>query len=70
MIDNALTNPPVPDWNALSNEDREGILREWEFHSCPHSCGGDAAAFYEEIRKVLLDRERRIFRATMAGPSI
>ncbi len=63
----ALTNPPVPEWNGLSNEERTELCKEWEFYSCPHSCGGDASNFYDAIRKVLKKREKRVLEATMAG---
>jgi hypothetical protein len=69
MIIDALTNPPVPDWNDLSNEEKAEIDRAWEMYSCPHSCGGDVLGVYNAIRDALKLRERRIFEATMDGPS-
>lgn len=64
-----LTNPPMPEWNALKNEERRALGEAWEMYSCPHSCGGDVLYVYNEIRKTLQSRERRVFEATMAGPS-
>jgi len=61
----ALTNPPVPDWNSLSNDERVKLCDVWEMHSCPHACGGSVIYLYEEIRKVLKERERRVLEATM-----
>jgi len=66
MIHDALTNPPVPDWNELNNEERGALCDAWEFSSCPHACGGDPLHFYDELRRVLKARERRIFEAIMA----
>lgn len=60
-----ITNPPMPDWNALSNEDRVRLERAWEYSSCPHACGGDPLHFYEELRSVLKQRERRYLEHTM-----
>lgn len=68
MIIDALYNPPIPDWNELSNEEKEAIEQEWEIHSCPHACGGDVLYVYKAIRDALKQREVRIFKATMAGP--
>jgi hypothetical protein len=68
MIIDALYNPPVPDWNELSNEDKAAIQEAWEIHSCPHSCGGEVLYVYEAIRDALKAREQRVFEATMAGP--
>jgi len=65
---NALINPPVPEWEALTYDERNEIEKAWEYSSCPHSCGGDPLAVYDAIREVLQQRERRIFRATMDGP--
>jgi hypothetical protein len=61
----ALTNPPVPEWNNLTNDERTMLVDVWEMHSCPHACGGSPIYFYAEIRKILKDRERRILAATM-----
>ena len=66
MIYDALTNPPLPEWNALSNEERGVLIRAWEFSSCPHACGGDPIHFYDELRRVLIEKEQRIFKETMA----
>jgi hypothetical protein len=68
MIIDALTNPPVPEWNELGDAEKEAIRAAWEMYSCPHSCGGDALHVYSAIRKALKARERRIFQATMDGP--
>jgi hypothetical protein len=70
MIDDALTNPPMPDWNELSNQERLAITREvgdGDCGCCQCSCG-DSFHIYDEIRKILKVRERRYFEATMAGP--
>lgn len=68
MIDDTLTNPPMPDWNDLSNDERSAIVEEGERYGC-QCCGSDAGFYvYEEIRRVLRERERRYFQATMAGP--
>ncbi len=62
----ALTNPPMPDWNSLSNEDRDTIMRDGEVFLCSCSCDNDAQFYlYEVIRRVLKERECRVFRATM-----
>jgi len=63
-----LVNPPMPDWNDLSNEEKMAIDTSWETHSCPHSCGGSVTYVYDAIREALRERERRYFNATMAGP--
>jgi hypothetical protein len=65
---NALTHPPMPQWNTLTNEQRDKIQEAWEIHSCPHACSGDVSAVYDAIRDTLMERERRVFEATMAGP--
>jgi len=62
---NPLTSPPMPEWNGLSNEDRDQLCSDWEVWSCPHSCGGDAFNYYDAIREVLKAREQRILKATM-----
>jgi hypothetical protein len=64
---NPLTSPPMPEWNGLSNEDRNQLCEKWEIWSCPHSCGGDASGFYDAIRRTLIQREKRVLAATMAG---
>lgn len=63
----AFTSPPMPEWNALRNEDRARLMTAWEFSSCPHSCGGDPLHFYDELRCVLKERERHYLEATMAA---
>lgn len=63
-----LTNPPVPEWNNLSDAEKSKIMEAWEIHSCPHACGGDVIYVYAAIRKALKERERRVLRATMDGP--
>lgn len=70
MIDDALTNPPMPEWNNLSNDEKEIIIREGEMYSC--SCCGDDAGFYVylKVREILRIRERRFLDATMAGPTV
>lgn len=64
----ALTSPPMPAWNGLSEADRREIAEEWRSNFCP-CCGvnGTASYFYEHIRKRLKSREKRILEATMAG---
>lgn len=66
MIQDALTNPPVPEWNNLTNDQRTALCDAWEYSSCPHACGGDPLHFYSKLREVLIERERAIFKATMA----
>lgn len=64
MIIDALTNPPMPDWNELGNEARAAICDAIEDGSC--CCHARIAhLIYGEIRDLLLERERRVFRATM-----
>jgi hypothetical protein len=67
MIQDAITNPPIPDWNNLGNEARTALHKAWEFSSCPHACGGDPLHFYQELRRILIEREREILRLTMEG---
>ena len=65
----ALTIPPVPEWNSLTNEERAALCEIGDMCSCP-CCRDNNPAFYlyQEIRKVLRKRERRYLAATMAGP--
>lgn len=65
----ALTNPPVPEWNSLTNDERVALSRVGDMYSCP-CCSGNNPAFYlyQEIRRVLQKRERQYLAATMAGP--
>lgn len=65
MIDDALTNPPLPEWNELSDEHKAELDKAWEFSSCPHACGGDSAHFYDTLRRILREREKTIFESTM-----
>lgn len=69
LMDNPLTNPPIPEWNNLTNEERVALCKIGDMHSCP-CCQDDnpAVYLYLEIRKVLQQRERRYLAATMAGP--
>ena len=60
-----LTNPPMPEWSNLRNEEREAVVQSWEMYSCPHAYHGDVLGFYEDVRKVLQARERRYAEATM-----
>lgn len=63
-----LTNPPAPEWNSLSNDERTAICRVGEMYSCPCCGTGDAPFYiYLEIRKVLKEREKRVLKATMDG---
>lgn len=68
MIDDALTNPPMPDWNDLSNEERSAIVALDDGGCC--CCQYPSWTAYDEIRKILKERERRYFLATMNGPSL
>jgi len=68
MIIDALTNPPVPEYTDLNENERNELRSLWEVYSCPHSCGGCWIDFYNGIRKVLKAREKRVFQATMTGP--
>lgn len=61
---NPFTSPPMPEWNALSNEDRRQISHESEFYTCP-CCEDYAFRLYEIIRNQLIRREKRIFSQTM-----
>lgn len=63
----AVTNPPAPEWNSLSDEERTALVKAWEYSSCPHACGGDPIHFYETLRQVLRKREKRVLAATMLG---
>ena len=63
-----LTNPPMPEWNALTNDERMSLDSTWGMYSCPHSCGGDVIYVYAAIRELLRKREQRYFKATMEGP--
>lgn len=63
----AMTNPPVPEWNSLNNEERTELVKAWEYSSCPHACGGAPIHFYDTLRRVLKKRERRYLEATMNG---
>jgi hypothetical protein len=64
-----LTNPPVPEWNSLTNEERSALCRIYDMYGC-RCCEDNDLVFYLylEIRKVLQGRERRYLEATMAGP--
>lgn len=66
-MSSVFTSPPMPEWNALTNDERMKLSDEWSMWSCPHSCGGHALHFYDSIRKLLMAKERRIFTATMEG---
>lgn len=67
MIDDPMTNPPMPEWNSLSNEERSTIIREGEMYSCS-CCGSDAGFYvYLKTREMLRQRERRYLVATMEG---
>ena len=68
-MSNALINPPMPEWNALRNEETTSLTESWEMFSCPHSCSGDALSFYNAVRELLQEREKRIFQATMDMPT-
>lgn len=62
-------NPPIPEWNSLSNDEREHLSRFWResvCSCCQYAQGG--SYFYDEIRKILIAREQRYNAATMAGP--
>lgn len=63
-------SPTMPDWNSLSNDERVAIIKEGEMYSCS-CCGGDAGFYvYQEIRKILLEREKQYLQATMGGPPL
>jgi hypothetical protein len=62
-----LHNPPMPDWNNLSNEDRDRIVEYLEYSMCP-CCRHRNSTIYEDIREALKEREKRYFRSTMDGP--
>lgn len=63
----ALTNPPMPDWNDLTNEERSELSDLIDGAQC--SCQPKIAHYaYGAIKKVLKVRERRYLAATMAGP--
>jgi hypothetical protein len=61
---NALSSPPMSEWNDLRNETRVAIVAAIEADQC-WCCSVKAHWVYGEIRDLLLERERRIFRATM-----
>lgn len=67
MIDDALTNPPMPDWNELRNEDRKRIMDEGEYYACSCCSPHAPAHIYDVIRDALKEREKRVFQATMAA---
>ena len=39
-------NPPIPEWNNLSDEERGLIVEEWEQSSCSHACGGSPIGLF------------------------
>lgn len=61
-------NPVIPMWDDLTSEERTEIVESWEMWSCPHRCGGDAIHFYNDLRVILLQGEKRYLQATMEGP--
>ena len=61
-----LTNPPMPDWDALRNEEKAAVMKAWEMHSCRHADHGEVFGFYLAVREALQARERRYLEATMA----
>ena len=67
MIDDALTNPPMPEWNNLPDEVRQAIVNL--DNGCCCCCVAPAWTAYDLIRDILKQRERRFLEATMAGPS-
>jgi hypothetical protein len=68
MIIDALTNPPMLEWNNLSNEERTALVDAIDGGRCRCCDAATASYAYEEIRKLLKKRERRYFQATMDGP--
>lgn len=66
--DDVLTNPPMPDWNDLADDEKTEIVKAGEMYGC-QCCGGDTGwSMYDQILDVLRKRERRYLRATMEGP--
>jgi len=66
MIDDALTNPPMPEWNNIPEDIRMRIMWEGEDKVC-HCCPDAPFHLYHIIREALKEREKLIFEATMAG---
>jgi hypothetical protein len=62
-----LYSPPMPEWNALSNEDRQNITDKWDDDD---RWGTTAWDGYGIIRRALQKREQRFLEATMKGPPI
>jgi hypothetical protein len=68
MIDDALTNPPMPDWNDIPQDLRVEIMDKGRDQVC-HCCQDAPFDIYHLIRNALKEREKRIFRATMDATS-
>lgn len=64
----ALTNPPMPEWNNIPEEFRCRIMDEGQREVC-HCCPDAPFYLYGLIRDLLKERERRVFEATMAANS-
>ena len=66
MIDDALTNPPMPEWNDIPQDLRVRIMDEGQTEVC-HCCPDAPFYLYHMIRSILKEREKRIYKATMVG---
>lgn len=58
----------LPDWNALTNEERTKLISVVEWFNWPPGNDGDfAIRFYDALDEMLRQRELREDRATMSS---
>lgn len=56
----------LPEWNSLTNDERTKLVQVVSYFSWPPGNDGQfAIEFYEQLNKVLRERELREDRATM-----